>query len=323
METLFPLASYWWFYAVFGVFVLAMLALDLGVFHRTAHEVSFREAVGWSAVWIALALAFNAGFWWYASAAFGEVEGRRLGLEFLAAYLIEKALSVDNLFVFAMVFSYFAVPARYQHRVLFFGILGALVLRAAFIAAGSALVQVHWVVVGFGVFLAVTGVKMALVPDRGIEPEKNLVIRAIRRLMPITPGFEEDRFVVVRNGVRTGTPLLVALAFVEFSDVVFALDSVPAVFAVSSEPLIVFTSNVFAILGLRALYFLLAGSMHRFTYLRYGLAAVLVFVGLKMAWLNEAFGGKFPIGVSLGVIAGLVGVSIAASLLLAPRSRPA
>ncbi|MBM4398429.1 MAG: TerC family protein [Deltaproteobacteria bacterium] len=323
METFFPLASYWWFYAAFGAFVLAMLALDLGVFHRKAHEVSFREAAGWSAVWIALALAFNAGFWWYASATFGEVEGRRLGLEFLAAYLIEKALSVDNLFVFAMVFSYFAVPARYQHRVLFFGILGALVLRAVFIAAGSALVQVHWVVVGFGVFLAVTGVKMALVPDRGIEPEKNLVIRAIRRLMPISPGFEEDRFVVVRNGVRTGTPLLVALAFVEFSDVVFALDSVPAVFAVSSEPLIVFTSNVFAILGLRSLYFLLAGSMHRFTYLRYGLAAVLVFVGLKMAWLNEAFGGKFPIGVSLGVIAGLVGASILASLLLAPRRRMA
>lgn len=318
---LLPIAEYWWFYLAFTGFVLVMLALDLGVFHRTAHEVSFREAAAWSVVWVALAMAFNYGFYRWASSRFGEIEGARLGLEFLTGYIVEKSLSVDNIFVFVMVFSYFAVPSKYQHRILFYGILGALVFRAIFIALGSVLMAFHWVVVIFGLFLIATGVKMMLVPDKGIDPEKNPVIRLMRRLLPITPQVEGQSFVVRRDGRTFGTPLLVALVFVEVSDIIFAVDSVPAIFALTVEPLIVFTSNVFAILGLRAMYFMLAGIVDRFVFLKYGLALVLVFVGLKMAWLNGALGGKFPISWSLGIIGGLIAASIAASLALGrPRS---
>ncbi len=319
---LFPLVEYWWFYLGFTGFVLVMLALDLGVFHRSAHEVSFKEAAGWSVVWVALAMAFNYGFYRYAAGKFGEIEGARLGLEFLTGYIVEKSLSVDNIFVFVMVFSYFAIPAKYQHRVLFYGILGALVFRAIFIALGSVLMAFHWVVVVFGLFLIATGVKMMVVPDKGIDPEKNPVIRLLRRLLPITPELEGQSFLIRRDGRSYGTPLFVALVFVEVSDIIFAVDSVPAIFALTREPLIVFTSNVFAILGLRAMYFMLAGIVDKFVYLKYGLALVLVFVGLKMVWLNEAFGGKFPISWSLAIIGGLIAASIAASLLLG-KSRPA
>jgi tellurite resistance protein TerC len=315
VTVLFPFAEYWWAYAAFTAFVLALLALDLGVFHRRAHAVSFREAAVWSTIWIGLALAFNYAFYRYAVASFGAEAGGRLGLEFLTGYIVEKSLAVDNIFVFVMVFQYFAIPAMYQHRVLFFGIIGALVFRALFIAAGAVLMQYAWVVMLFGVFLIFTGIKMMLVPDRGLEPDRNPVMRLFRRIVPVTPHLDGERFFTRLGGRWVATPLLVALVFVEVSDIIFAVDSVPAIFAITREPLVVFTSNVLAILGLRSMYFMLAGAVERFELLKYGLAAVLVFVGLKMVWLNEAFGGKFPIEWSLAIIGGILSLSVVASLL--------
>jgi tellurite resistance protein TerC len=328
MAELFPFADYWWFYLCFTGFVLLLLALDLGVFHREAHEVSFREAAAWSAVWVTLALAFNFALyqyalWWFpqdarllAAPGFDPAAAAsRVSLEFLTGYVVEKALSVDNVFVFVLVFGYFAVPAKYQHRVLFYGIIGALAFRAAFIALGSALMQYHWVVVLFGAFLVVTGLKMMFAPEQGVEPEKNLLVRLFRRLVPTTPALDGQRFFVRRNGVLHATPLFVALLFLEATDIIFAVDSVPAIFALTGEPLVVFTSNIFAILGLRALYFMLAGAMDRFHLLKYGLSVVLVFVGLKMVWLNGLYDGKFPITLSLGIILGVIALSVAASLL--------
>ncbi len=314
MDLFFPFVEYWWFYAGFTAFVLVLLAIDLGVFHRQAHVVSFRESLGWSVVWVALALAFNYGFHLYAASKFGPDAGRQLGLEFLAGYIVEKSLAVDNIFVFVLVFAYFGIPPLYQHRVLFYGIIGALVFRAAFIAVGSALMQYHVVVLVFGAFLILTGVKMLWAPERKLEPEKNPVVRLLRRFMPITPRLHGQQFVVTLDGRRHATPLLVALLMLEMSDIIFAVDSVPAIFAVSREPLIVFTSNVFAILGLRAMYFMLAGAVERFHLLKYGLAFILMFVGLKMVWLNGLFDGKFPITWSLGLIGALLAASIAASL---------
>jgi tellurite resistance protein TerC len=315
MELLFPFAEYWWFYAGFNLLVLALLAFDLGVFHRRAHEVSFRESLAWSVVWVTLALVFNYGLYRYAVAQFGPEEGGRLGLEFLTGYLVEKSLAVDNVFVFALVFAYFGIPAKYQHRVLFYGIAGALVLRALFIAMGSVLMRYEAVVLLFGVFLLLTGAKMLWAPERHIEPDRNPVIRLFRRLMPITPDLHGQSFLVRLQGRWHATPLLVALVFLELSDIVFAVDSVPAIFAITREPLLVFTSNVFAILGLRAMYFLLAGAIQRFHLLQYALALILIFVGLKMVWLNHAFGGKFPIQWSLGIIGALLGGAIVASIL--------
>ncbi|MEQ1731810.1 MAG: TerC family protein [Vicinamibacterales bacterium] len=310
----FPFGEYWWFYAGFTAFIVTLLALDLGVFHRTAHAVTFRESLTWSVIWVALALLFNYGFYRYAITQAGPEAGARLGLEFLAGYVVEKSLAVDNVFVFVMVFNYFGIPALHQHRVLFYGILGALAFRAVFIALGAVLMQYHWVVILFGVLLLATGVKMLAVPDQAVRPDQNLLIRVFRRLMPITPDLHGQRFVVSVNGRRHATPLLVALLFLELSDVIFAIDSVPAIFALTREPLIVFTSNVFAILGLRAMYFLLAGAVQRFHLLKYALAFILIFVGLKMVWLNQAFGGKFPIEWSLGVIGAMLAGAVAASL---------
>ncbi|MCC6862795.1 MAG: TerC family protein [Bryobacterales bacterium] len=326
--TYFPFADYWWFYLGFTGFVLVLLALDLGVFHRKAHAVSFREASLWSVVWIVLALLFNLLFYQYAAWRFAsdarlletpgfdpQLAARQVGLEFLTGYVVEKTLSLDNIFVFVVVFSFFGIPAVYQHRVLFYGIAGALVFRAVFIALGSVLLQYHWVIWVFGGFLILTGVKMMLAPDRKIEPERNPLIRLFRRFVPVTGELHGQRFFVRLKGVLHATPLFLALLFVEISDIIFAIDSVPAIFALTREPMIVFTSNVFAILGLRALYFLLAGAVERFALLKYGLAVVLVFVGLKMVWLNEAFGGKFPISWSLAIIGGVIAVSVLASLL--------
>jgi tellurite resistance protein TerC len=310
----FPLAEYWWLYASFTAGVLALLALDLGVFHRRAHAVSFREATIWSVVWVGLAMAVNYVFFAYAVSRFGEVEGQRLGLEFLTGYIVEKSLAIDNIFVFVMVFQYFAVPTKYQHRVLFYGIIGALIFRALFIALGSVLMQYAFVVALFGIFLIATGIKMMVVPDKGLRPDKNPVMRLFRRFVPITPDTDGQKLVTRRDGKWLATPLLVALVFVELSDIIFAVDSVPAIFAITGEPLIVFMSNVMAILGLRAMYFLLAGAVDRFELLKYGLALVLIFVGVKMVWLNEAFGGKFPIDWSLGIIGGILGTSILVSL---------
>jgi tellurite resistance protein TerC len=313
---------YWWFYAGFTVFVLALLALDLGVFHRHAHVVSFRESLVWSTIWLGLALAFNYGFYRYAVGVHGDVDGARLGLEFLTGYLVEKSLAIDNIFVFVLVFAYFGIPREYQHRVLFYGIIGALVFRAIFIALGSVLMQYSLVVVIFGVFLILTGLKMLRAPDQKVDPERNPVIRLFRRLIPVTPQLHGQRFLVRRDGRWHATPLLVALVFLEMSDIIFAVDSVPAIFAISREPIIVFTSNVFAILGLRSMYFLLADAIERFHLLKYALALILVFVGLKMVWLNDLFGGKFPIEWSLGIIAALLAGAIVASLLRAPARAP-
>jgi tellurite resistance protein TerC len=321
---LFPFAEYWWFYAGFTVFVLLVLALDLGVFHREAHVVGAREALTWSVIWVALALAFNWLFYQYMLATFPTNPAlagmdhaglaRDSALEFLAGYVVEKALAVDNIFIFVAIFSYFAIPPRYQHRVLFYGIIGALVFRAIFISIGAVLMDYKWIVMIFGAFLILTGIKILFLPEKPLEPEKNPIIRLVRRFVPIWPNIEGDRFWVRREGVLYATPLFVALVFIEFSDIIFAIDSVPAIFALTNEPLIVFTSNIFAILGLRAMYFLLASAVRYFQYLKYALGVILVFVGLKMVWLNEAFGGKFPITWSLAIIGSLLAVSMLVSV---------
>ncbi len=293
----------------FNVFVLAMLALDLGVFHRKAHAVSLKEAGAWSAVWIALALVFGAGLWHF--------EGKEPALQYLTGYLIEKSLSVDNIFVIALIFTYFAVPALYQHRVLFWGILGALLLRGALIAAGAFLLaKFHFLVWIFGAFLVVTGVKMALHDNAELHPEKNPLVRLARKLLPVTESYEGQAFFVRRAGRLFATPLFLVLLVVESMDLVFAVDSVPAIFAVTSDTFLVYTSNVFAILGLRSLYFLLAGIMGRFVYLKLGLSVILVFVGLKMALVELV---KVPVGISLGVIGLVLAVSVVASLLATRR----
>ena len=315
---LFPFADYWWFYLGFIAFVLFLLFLDLGVFHKEAHAVSFKEAAGWSVVWISLALVFNLAFYFYAADKFDPETGKRLALEFLTGFVIEKSLAVDNIFVFVVVFSFFAIPQKYQHRILFYGILGALIFRAIFIALGSVLMQYHAVVLIFGAFLIITGIKMMFQPDKEMDPSKNWVIKLLKKFFRVTDQTDGQKFFIVKDGVRYATPLFVALFFLEFTDIIFAVDSVPAIFAITKEPLIVFTSNIFAILGLRALYFLLAGVIDKFYLLKYGLALVLIFVGLKMVWLNNLFGGKFPIGISLGIIAAFIGGSVALSLMF-PR----
>lgn len=337
MDTiLFPLAEYWWAYAAFTGFVLLLLALDLGVFHRNAHEVSFREAATWSVVWVALALVFNFGLYQYALWKFPqdarltalpgfvpEAAAWQVTLEFLTGYVVEKSLAVDNIFVFVVIFSFFAIPAKYQHRVLFYGIIGALIFRAIFIALGSVLMQYHAVIVIFGLFLIFTGVKMMFAPEKPMNPERNPLIRLFRRFMPVTPELHNQHFFVRLNGLWHATPLFIALLFLEVTDIIFAVDSVPAIFALTREPLIVFTSNIFAILGLRAMYFMLAGAVDKFHLLKYGLAVVLIFVGLKMVWLNDWYDGKFPISLSLGIIGGVIAVAVALSLLFPGSSREA
>ena len=332
---LFPFSEYWWFYLSFVGLVLLLLALDLGVFHRKAHAVGFKEAATWSVVWIVLSLVFNFLLYNYSLWKFAHdprllaipgfdasAAAWRVSLEFLTGYVIEKALSVDNIFVFVMVFSYFGIPAKYQHRVLFYGILGALIFRAIFVAIGASLMQYQWVVVLFGVFLIFTGLKIFLAKEKPVDPEKNFLIKLLRRILPVTPELQGGKFFKRLNGKTFATPLLIALIFLEATDIVFAVDSVPAIFAVTSEPLIVFTSNIFAILGLRALFFLLAGAVDKFYLLKYGLGAVLLFVGLKMVWLNQLFDGHFPIWLSLGIILSVLFISVALSLAF-PKRREA
>ncbi len=318
--TLFPFADYWWFYGGFLIFVLLMLALDLGVFNRKAHVVSFKEATVWSIVWVTLALIFNFIFYQYTSAKFGAEIGSQSALEFLTGYVLEYSLSIDNIFVFVLVFSYFRIPAKYKHRVLFYGILGALIFRAVFIALGSALMQFQWIIYIFGGFLIITGIKMFFTNNDEIDPEKNYLIRIFRKFMPVTHEIDGKSFFVLKDGIRHATPLFIALLFLEATDIIFAVDSVPAIFAVTDEPLIVFTSNIFAILGLRSMYFMLAGVINKFHLLKYGLAVVLVFVGLKMVWLNPLYGGHFPIVWSLGIILGTILLSVIASLVFPPKA---
>jgi tellurite resistance protein TerC len=302
-----------WKWTLFMVFVLAMLALDLGVFHRKHHVVKLKEALAWSAVWIALALVFNVGVWHWM--------GRDKGMEFLTGYVIEKSLSVDNIFVFILVFSYFRVPAEHQHGVLFWGIIGALVMRAIFIFAGVALMErFEWIIFVFGAILIWSGIKMALEKDKEVHPENNPVLKLFRRLVPVTNHMEEGKFFTIENGRRVATPLAVVLVVVETTDLIFAVDSIPAVLAISRDPFIVFTSNVFAILGLRALYFALAGVMNLFHFLHYGLSFILVFVGVKMIGQHWY---KLPISVALGVIVVVLTLSVVASLIWPAKEKPA
>ena len=304
----------------FNLFVLGMLALDLGVFHRKAHAVSGKEALTWSLVWISLSLVFNVViyFFWDRMMPNSSYSNSEAGLAFLTGYLIEKALSVDNIFVFILIFSFFAVPAAYQHRVLFWGILGALVMRGILIVVGAALLeQFHWIIYIFGAFLIFTGIRMAWNHDENVQPDKNPVVKFFRKIMPVTENFEDDKFFVRRAGKLFATPLFLILLIVESTDLIFAVDSIPAIFAVTQEPFIVYTSNVFAILGLRALYFLLANVMDKFQYLKFGLSAVLIFVGVKMIIVDFY---KIPVVVSLGVVAGILTISILASLWKARNS---
>ena len=319
---LFPVADYWWLYVAFTGLVAILLAIDLA-FHRQDRPISFRNAAIWTALWISLALAFSCVLYLFTAARYSAGVGRQLSLEFLAGYVVEESLSVDNMFVFALVFRYFAVPSRYQHKVLFYGVLGAMIFRGAFIAVGTALVRFEWVMILFGVFLIVTGVRMAVEKERQLNPDDSLAIRWVRRIFPVTGELHGSRFLVTVNGVRHITPLMVVLVFLETTDLLFAVDSVPAVFGVTREPFVVYTSNVFAVLGLRAMFFLLAGAMDRFHVLKHGLALVLVFVGLKMVWLDHLFGGRFPIGVSLGIICAVIAVSIFLSLAFPKAVEPA
>jgi tellurite resistance protein TerC len=296
-----------WVWVGFNAFVLAMLAVDLLVFHKEAHEVRVREAATWSLVWVALALLFGVGVY--------QFMGREAGLEYFAGYLIEKALSVDNIFVFVLIFGFFRVPARYQHRVLFWGILGALLMRGTMIAAGAYLIQqFHWIIYVFGAFLMFTGIRMATHSQDDIDLESSLAIRLVRRIVPVTSAYHGQRFFVRDDAARgsrlMATPLFVVLVLVETTDLIFAVDSIPAIFAITQEPFIVYSSNVFAILGLRALYFLLVDVIHRFHYLKVGLSVVLVFVGVKMLAVDLY---KVPIGASLGFILFVLGAATAAS----------
>ena len=294
-----------WAWVAFGAFVLLMLVLDLFVLHRDAKEISFREAAVLSAFWVALALLFGILVWIWA--------GPTTAGEYYAGYIIEKALSVDNVFVFALIFGYFAVPVQYQYRVLFWGVLGALVLRVIFILIGAELLETYdWMVYLFGAFLIYTGIRMARHSNQEVHPERNPVLRLLRRVLPMTDGYRGQKLLVRERGKLMATPLLAVLIAVETTDVVFAVDSIPAIFAITTNTFVVWTSNAFAILGLRALYFMLAGLMERFVYLSLGLSVVLVFVGAKFIW-SDLF-GKVPIWISLPFIATVISISIAASL---------
>jgi tellurite resistance protein TerC len=297
-------------WGAFNLFVVGMLALDLGVFHRKAHEVRIREALFWSAFWILLSLLFNLGIYFW--------RGSVTALEFLTGYLLEKSLSVDNIFVFVMIFTYFRVPYVHQHKVLFWGILGALIMRALFIGIGITLIQkFHWVLYIMGGFLILTGIKMATQKDEQINPERNPVLRLIRRFVRVTENYEGGRFFVRRSGQLFATPLFIVVLVVETTDVVFAVDSIPAILAITLDPFIVFTSNVFAILGLRALYFALAGVVRLFHYLPYGLSLILVFVGIKMLLVDIY---KIPIGIALGIVAAVLAISVLASIVYPPKT---
>jgi len=298
----------------FGVLIFILLALDLGVFHRKAHEVRAREALGWSIFWIALALLFNAALWIY-------TKDEKKAFEFFTAYVVEKSLSVDNLFVFLVIFSYFQVPPQYQHKVLFWGILGALGMRAIFIFGGLVLLEhLHWMIYVFGGILILTGIKLCVKSDGKVDPSKNIFLRIAKRMFPTVTEYFGSHFIVRHEGRLHLTPLLLVLIVVESTDVIFAVDSVPAVLGISKDPFIVYTSNVFAILGLRALYFFLAAIMDKFHLLKYGLGVVLAFVGVKMI-LGEDKDHKdvIPIEISLAVIAGVLAISMALSLMIKPK----
>ncbi|MBX7042516.1 MAG: TerC family protein [Ignavibacteria bacterium] len=289
----------------FSVFLIIMLALDLGVFHKESHVVEFKEAMIWSGIWVGLAVLFNIGVFYY----FGEVKG----LEFMTGYLVEKSLSVDNVFVIALIFTYFSVPRQYQHRVLFWGVIGALVMRAILIAVGATLIrEFAWIIYIFGAFLVFTGFKMYFQKNEGIDPDKNPVVRFFKKFIPVTDEYNKEKFFLIKNGKRFATPLFIVLLMVETTDLIFAVDSIPAIFAITQDPFIVFTSNAFAILGLRSLYFALAGVIYKFYYLKAGLSVILVFVGIKMMLIDIY---KIPIGISLGFVSLVILISVIASVI--------
>lgn len=318
----FPFHEYWLFYVGFVFFIGIILSLDLGLFHRKTHKVTIKEASVWTCIWISLALLFNLLFYLYARDRFIDLQldqpitlAKQKALEFLAGFIIEKSLAIDNLFIFAVVFSYFKIPDQYQHRILFWGVVGALIFRALFIALGSLLMQYHWVLAVFGILLIITGVKMIVTSENEHKLESNWLIIKIQKWFRVSSKDYGDQFFVRINGKSFMTPLFLCLVFIEMTDIIFAIDSVPAIFALTNEPLIVFTSNIFAILGLRSMYFLLNGVIGKFKFIKYGLAAVLIFVGLKMSYLNKIFEGGFPIGWSLTIIISVVASSILFSIL--------
>lgn len=291
-------------WGLFSAIVLIMLALDLGVFHKKSHEVSVKEAMTWTVVWIFLAMCFNAYVYFNL--------GKQAGLEFFTGYLVEKSLSLDNIFVISIIFKYFAVPSAYQHRVLFWGVFGALVFRLIFIFAGVALIQkFHWMIYVFGIFLVVTGIKMMFEKDKTMDVEQNPVVKFARKYLKLTPHYHHDNFYIYEGTVRKFTPLFLVLILIESTDLIFAVDSIPAILAITPDPFIVFTSNVFAILGLRSLYFALAGILDKFHLLKYSLAAILVFVGVKMSIVDLY---KIPTNISVIAIAGLLVLGVVASL---------
>ena len=295
----------------FNILVLLLLALDLGVFHRGARVIKLKESLFWSAVWIIVALLFNAVIYFW--------RGTDVALQFLTGYLIERSLSVDNLFVFLLIFNYFRVPSKYQYKVLFWGILGALIMRAIFIAAGVTLINLfHWMIYVFGAFLVIIAVKIAFEKEKEIHPENNPVLRLFRKFMPVSDNYATDKFFIKKTGKTFATPLFIVLLVIETTDVIFAVDSIPAILAITTDPFIVYTSNVFAILGLRALYFALAGVMELFHYLNIGLAVILAFVGVKMLISNFY---EIPVSIALGVVVLTLAVSILASLMFPQQQK--
>jgi tellurite resistance protein TerC len=327
-EVLFPFSHYWWLYLSFTFFILLLLLLDLGIFHRNPHEVTFKEALGWSVGWISLALIFNILLYFFAQANFSsridlsvlpgfssDLAARQIAFEFLSGFIVEKALAADNIFVFVVIFQLFSIPLKYQHKILFYGIIGALIFRAVFIALGATLIQYQPAALLFGIFLIYTGIKLFHARKAPLKPEENRILKFLQTRLPVVSEIGRGQFIVKRNKKIFFTPIFVTLMFIEISDVVFAVDSVPAIFALTKEPLIVFTSNVFAILGLRSMFFMLASIVDKFHLLKYGLALVLIFVGTKMAFLNNLFEGKFPIGISLSIIILIIGGSILGSFI--------
>ena len=323
---LFPMDRDWWIYGLFILMILGSLFLDMRRRNGSEHELSHREALFNVLFWVGFALLFCVALYFYGLHAFPQDPrlagydhqslAKQSSLEFLSGWLVEKSLSIDNVFIFIVVFDFFAIPSKYRHKILFYGILGAMVFRGIFIALGSVLMQISWVPLFFGVFLAFTGLKVAFGPESHPDPAENVILRLLKKFLPITPTLRDGKFLIRESGRLMGTPLLLTLVFIEFTDIVFAVDSVPAIFAITSEPFIVFTSNIFAILGLRALFFLLAGLMSKFHYLKYGLGFILCFVGLKMSWLDRHFDGHFPTVWSLGIIVGALAAAAFFSWLL-------
>lgn len=308
----------WWMWLAFVIFVIVLVAVDIVALKAKGdHKVSAREALIWSGIWVSLALAFNAVLWWYLDGTAGREVANERALEFLTGYLIEKSLAIDNIFVFLMIFSYFSVPPEFQRRVLLYGVLGAIAMRAAMILLGAVLVtKFHWILYIFGIFLVATGIKMLVFAEQEPDLARNPVLRWMRKHLRVTDQYHGERFAVMENGVRFFTPLFLVLILIEVSDLIFAVDSIPAIFAVTTDPFIVFTSNIFAILGLRAMYFLLADVAGRFHLLKYGLAMVLVFIGAKMLVVDLY---KIPTGIALGMVAVIIASSIVASFMVKPR----